>query len=525
MKEKYYWIIAVLLMSGSSLSAQNTYVNEQMTSARDLSGTARYVGMGGALGALGADISVISANPAGIGLFRRDDVVGTLGVMTQADKSSPNDFFTHFSLDQLGFVFSSHFDAPVLKYLNLAVNFQRKANYNHSYKANNAHTGGLSQTHQLASMCNELGFSDENGFNFPSELSAVALFDAALGGFLEDENKYLGQRADANTFTRVNKGSLESFDFNVSANLSERFYVGATLGVDHVNYYSESYYTEFLMEPDGPHDYQTFSMQSTTGYGINGKFGFIVRPIAASAFRLGFTVETPTVYTLETFADMYVKSHYDDNYIYNPGSMYTYYGRDDNYLFYSINTPWRFRVSAGHTISNFFAIGAEYEYVNYPATNMGYVDYDGWGGSSKDHAMNLQTKKMLQAGHNFKVGMEFRFAESLYGRMGYNYYRTAYKNNAYMDQHIDSPAIWNSTYTDYMNTSDLSLYTLGLGYKFRRFYIDMVYKLRVQSGNFYAFDATAMEVRNGTGTAGNQLAPVHVNLNQHQVGLTFGYKF
>ena len=35
---------------------------------KDLSGTARFVGMGGAMGALGGDISTIGTNPAGIGL-------------------------------------------------------------------------------------------------------------------------------------------------------------------------------------------------------------------------------------------------------------------------------------------------------------------------------------------------------------------------------------------------------------------------------------------------------------------------
>ena len=40
----------------------------------ELNGTARFVGMGGAMGALGADISVMGTNPAGIGLFRSNDV-------------------------------------------------------------------------------------------------------------------------------------------------------------------------------------------------------------------------------------------------------------------------------------------------------------------------------------------------------------------------------------------------------------------------------------------------------------------
>lgn len=50
------------------LAAQETYENAKLMKG-DLNGTARYVGMGGAMEALGADISTISTNPAGIGLF------------------------------------------------------------------------------------------------------------------------------------------------------------------------------------------------------------------------------------------------------------------------------------------------------------------------------------------------------------------------------------------------------------------------------------------------------------------------
>ena len=50
-------------------TAQETYQDATLLRP-ELNGTARYVGMGGAMEALGADISTISTNPAGIGLFR-----------------------------------------------------------------------------------------------------------------------------------------------------------------------------------------------------------------------------------------------------------------------------------------------------------------------------------------------------------------------------------------------------------------------------------------------------------------------
>lgn len=61
-------VTACALLAMTTASAQNAYDAEKLL-GNDLNGTARFVGMGGAMGALGGDISVISSNPAGIGIF------------------------------------------------------------------------------------------------------------------------------------------------------------------------------------------------------------------------------------------------------------------------------------------------------------------------------------------------------------------------------------------------------------------------------------------------------------------------
>ena len=58
MKTKYSLIVAVAMFS-LPLAAQETYQDTKFVD-NDLNGTARYVGMGGAMEALGADISTIS---------------------------------------------------------------------------------------------------------------------------------------------------------------------------------------------------------------------------------------------------------------------------------------------------------------------------------------------------------------------------------------------------------------------------------------------------------------------------------
>ena len=82
-----YLMIAALAFSVMPMAAQETYQDTKLI-GNDLNGTARYVGMGGAMEALGADISTTSTNPAGIGLFRSSQLNLSGGVVMQAGESN-----------------------------------------------------------------------------------------------------------------------------------------------------------------------------------------------------------------------------------------------------------------------------------------------------------------------------------------------------------------------------------------------------------------------------------------------------
>ena len=67
-------ILFCTLLVAISANTQTIYDATNLTQ-RDLNGTARFVGMGGAMSALGGDISTIGTNPAGIGIYRSNDVM------------------------------------------------------------------------------------------------------------------------------------------------------------------------------------------------------------------------------------------------------------------------------------------------------------------------------------------------------------------------------------------------------------------------------------------------------------------
>ena len=79
---KKIFVSIFVLATAMPVVAQETYENAKIAT-EDLNGTARYVGMGGAMDALGADISTIGSNPAGIGLFRKSNISASFGFNTQ----------------------------------------------------------------------------------------------------------------------------------------------------------------------------------------------------------------------------------------------------------------------------------------------------------------------------------------------------------------------------------------------------------------------------------------------------------
>ena len=65
-------VIACTLLGTAVVNAQSLYDAARLM-GNDLNGTARFIGMGGAMGALGGDISTMGTNPAGIGIYRSSD--------------------------------------------------------------------------------------------------------------------------------------------------------------------------------------------------------------------------------------------------------------------------------------------------------------------------------------------------------------------------------------------------------------------------------------------------------------------
>ena len=111
MKKRITLAVWSLLLLAGSAAAQTVYDGAKFID-KDLNGTARFVSMGGAMSALGGDISTMNTNPAGIGIFRSSDVQTTFGLSSYNSKSNTltgtfkNDD-VRGDFNQIGFVYSS----------------------------------------------------------------------------------------------------------------------------------------------------------------------------------------------------------------------------------------------------------------------------------------------------------------------------------------------------------------------------------------------------------------------------------
>ena len=156
--KKIYLFAAMGLMSLAA-QAQETkatgdaYMAGQLAT-EDLNGTARYVGMGGAMDALGADLSVMSTN----------GLNGQVDGKTFADGSK-----TNASFDQIGFVYSSRTGRQ--SWINIGFNFHKSRNFDYVLSAANK-LHGSSQANQTAykDMNIQGGIFDYNNgkYYFPS---------------------------------------------------------------------------------------------------------------------------------------------------------------------------------------------------------------------------------------------------------------------------------------------------------------------------------------------------------------------
>ncbi|MEO0405155.1 MAG: hypothetical protein AAF193_09820, partial [Bacteroidota bacterium] len=272
-------------------------------------GSARYTGMSGAFGALGGDLSALSDNPAGIGIFRRSEFSFSLGLdqHTSETRFGTNplrrDSKGRINLPQIGIIGANPVDHPFWRRVNFAVTHNRLASFNETY---------ISEGNQVNNSLLEVFAQQANGLT-PEEIYDFLPFGAALAwdAFLINPIDTLGtlQYNSVNPYGDYNvrktidrQGHMGETVVSIGGSYDDRFYIGGNIGFPTINFVETTTYTENQLEAEHELDQFTYTEElNTSGRGINFKLGVIYK--ITELLRFGAAWHSPSFLTIN---DTYV---------------------------------------------------------------------------------------------------------------------------------------------------------------------------------------------------------------------------
>ena len=240
-------------------------------SERTIIGTARYVGMSGAMTAIGGDPSAVTDNPAGLGLYRRAEAMATMDIgidkALQTDQEKAGKTIP-FSLAQASAVFSlGDFskDDGIIAY-NFMISYKRHRTFFRDY----------------------YGYAGSGPALAPLLSSADVEWDIAIP---------YHRTHDSNAFRLSERGQANEFGLDWAMNYSNKLYFGLGLRIHSYSLTEDAVYEEVY----GKEWLYNKSYVSHSGVGVGLGAGMIYRPL--SWLRLGVAIHTPSLGSLRTSTD------------------------------------------------------------------------------------------------------------------------------------------------------------------------------------------------------------------------------
>jgi hypothetical protein len=510
-------VIAIAVFLNCSFMIAQTEFDAFKMVQTDINGTARYMSMGGAFGALGGDASAIKDNPAGLGIYRSSELVGTLNLLSQnstANWNSSNGLsdlyktgFNNFSLVIASPTWRNESQTSGLMSSNLSFAYNRLKTFNRSLNIKSG-TASSSMTDYMSYFTGNISGYDldyvENEYEPFDNTSVPWLSVLAYEGWLMDESisgttsSWSSILGDTETVTPgyklYEKGYVDEYSFGWAGNFSNIFYLGATVNLHKLNYTANSEYSENF----GEGGYMNLKNDIyVKGSGLNLKLGTIISPL--DFLRIGLSVQTPTVYTLNDIYD--AELSYDTNIT---GSINTPGGSSE----YQIQGPMQINVSGAFLLGKKGLISAEYNYNNYSGTRLRNELGDASSFSDENEGMSA----MLNDVRTIKIGGEFRLSENFSLRAGY-----ANSNNG---NKIDAAKLirYNTVRTDteYFLNNRTDYLTAGFGFHESNWFIDFAFMNKILDETFYPYNSNNLAIA---------VAPAKVITTNNNMIVTLGFKF
>ncbi len=478
-------------------------------SSIDVLGTARTVGVGGGLGALGADFSVLSTNPAGLAAFRRSEFTvtpsfslnNTEATLDNSNSATIEENRFAFNINNLGLAFSRQGRNPNWKTTNIGIGINRIADFNQTFTYRGESRGSYIDFFQEASI--DLTPGELSNFTTGLAFDTEAIFDLDDDLFYETDVEL---NEDALLFkeqTVRRRGGINELSLAFAGNYKERLMIGVSVGFPILRYTEERVYIEEDRADEVPNyiNMQFNESLTTTGSGINLKLGIIYR--LSQMIRLGGAIHTPTTYG--SLVDNFETSM-QHRFIINGEEQFLESASptDQGEFEYELKTPWRFIGSAGFIIKRAGFITAEIEYLKYSSANFDLTSTDNSQGTIDfQNNLNNEIASIYQSAVNLRFGGEFALKIFRF-RAGATLTGTPYADD-YIRDNPNILGIEGFTPT----------YALGFGIRQQQYFVDFAFRFSDRESTFTPYIVSDFYPQNSVTT----------NSLNSSLLFTFGYKF
>ena len=468
--------LLIILSLAYSLSPIAYCQDVQRFSERQVTGTARYVGMGGAMNAIGGDPSAVLDNPAGLGLYRRSEIMltidETMDHTTQLVGDAESYVRYRFALPQVSAIWA--WGNPNKQrgfiYNNFMFSANRLANFNRNIVVKGQ---GMGMIPTICNITNDMGGVPEESLQDKpwndNEIGWLSIlgYEAYLINPIENNQWEPAVELTDGSLSISESGSHDQYTLSWAGNISNQWYVGLNLNIPTLSYTKNV----SLLETDRINSAELKSMYHLSGVGVNGSIGLIYRPI--QALRIGAAFQTPTVMSLsvQTEGDMY--SMID-------GNKYEVLTPASGVMSENMTSPLRTSIGIAGQLGNKGLLSLQYDYA---------------------HAAQMEDV------HTLRIGAEAQAYRGLFLNAGYVYESSFTKEDlvwllGYNDVRTDM---------DYRHTSSSQYASVGIGYRGAQLVAQLAYQYRWQTIHQYASEW--------------QLHPFDVNTQTHRIVVTLAWRF
>ncbi len=444
-----------------------------------VTGSARNLSLGGAMGALGVDVSNAATNPAGMAIATKGEFYFSPAFYNTNTSSNylgnaENDSKFKLGVNSLGLSLVSGNYKKGNEYrrlgLSFAVNNMARFSERRFLSATNK---GDTYVDAMVKRLNTQQFTTnfdpfkENLFFNTAAFDTVPITDTntlkAFGNYISNFGK--GRAIQQDISENIN-GHISSFDISLFGTPnSDKLYFGVSLGIPILRYDNTFVLTDSDSLPNAGNSY-SFPLRSydytvrtrTEGSGVNVKVGLIYR--VTEFLRLGAYVHSPTAYTLSDNFSSSIRTTF-----YNSGSQANVFDADspNGTYDYRVVTPFRAGLNFGFIFGKYAALGIDYETVGY---NQARINDNTNINIFK--AENNLIKSKYQRTENLRAGLEVNL-KPIKLRVGYRRLGTGIVESPEKDKFIQQ-------------------FSGGLGYSEGKWYFDAAVANSIVNNNYSAYE-------------------------------------